>query len=170
MRWLRGMAWAAVTVVAVGCAAEPAAQPPRYDLVITNGRIVDGTGAPWFRGDVAIAGDRIAAVGAIADRGGAATIDATDLVVAPGFIDMLGQSEFNVLVDGRAASKILQGITTEVTGEGTSIAPVNDRLIAEAAPQARAFAVAQDWRTLGDYIKRPDQPPPPAINRPPFPR
>src|SRR5262249_22124548 len=69
-----------------------------------------------------------------------------------------------VLVDGRAASKILQGVTTEVTGEGSSIAPVNDRLIAEAAPQARAFGVAQDWRTLGDYFKRLEQRSRPAIN------
>src|SRR5262252_3076792 len=92
--------------------AHPAAQRPRYDLVIINGRIVDGTGAPWYRGDVAIAGDRIAAIGAIGDRAGAQTIDAANLVVAPGFIDLLGQSEFNVLVDGRAASKIMQGVTT----------------------------------------------------------
>src|SRR5262245_5758713 len=164
MRCQRGPACAAVILVAVRLAAEPAVQRPRYDVVITNGRVVDGTGAPWFRGDVAIAGDRIAAVGAIADRGGAQTIDATDLVVAPGFIDMLGQSEFNVLVDGRAASKILQGITTEVTGEGSSIAPVNDRLVAEAAPQARAFDVVQDWRTLGDYFKRLEARSRPAIN------
>jgi len=152
----------AAAIVAIGAiaatlwiAAQPARAPqPRYDLVIVNGRIVDGTGAPWYRGDVAIAGDRIAAVGAIGDRGGAATIDAADLVIAPGFIDLLGQSEFNVLVDGRAASKVLQGVTTEVTGEGSSIAPVNDRLIAEAAPNAMHFGVAQDWRTLDDYFKR----------------
>ncbi len=136
------------------CIARPSAQRPRYDLVIQNGRIVDGTGAPWYRGDVAIAGDRIAAVGAIRDAGGAPTLDASNLVVAPGFIDLLGQSEFNVLVDGRAASKITQGVTTEVTGEGSSIAPVNDRLITEAAPTAKYFGVAQDWRTLGDYFKR----------------
>jgi len=123
-------------------------------VVIRNGRIVDGTGAPWFRGDVAIAGDRIAAVGIVVDAGSAPSIDATNLVVAPGFIDLLGQSEFNVLVDGRAASKIMQGVTTEVTGEGTSIAPVNDRLIREAEPTAKQFGVAQDWRTLGDYFKR----------------
>jgi N-acyl-D-amino-acid deacylase len=157
MRFVRPTACTAAIVVAVCLAADPAAQRSRYDLVITNGRIVDGTGAPWFRGDVAIAGDRIAAVGAVGDRGGAPTLDATDLVVAPGFIDLLGQSELNVLVDGRAASKILQGVTTEVTGEGSSIAPVNDRLIAEAAPQARAFGVVQDWRTLGDYFKRLEQ-------------
>jgi N-acyl-D-amino-acid deacylase len=164
MDCLRATACSAAIVVAVCLAAEPAAQRPRYDLVIANGRIVDGTGAPWFRGDVAIAGDRIVAVGAIGDRGGAQTIDATDLVVAPGFIDLLGQSEFNVLVDGRAASKILQGVTTEVTGEGSSIAPVNDRLIAEAATQATAFNVTQDWRTLGDYFKRLEERSKTAIN------
>src|SRR5207244_3776164 len=79
-------------------------QATRYDVVIRNGLIVDGTGAPWFRGDVGIAGDRITAVGAIGDAGAEITIDAANLVVAPGFIDLLGQSEFNILVDGRAAS------------------------------------------------------------------
>src|SRR5262245_29181973 len=129
-------------------------RPTRYDVVIRNGRIVDGSAAPWFRGDVGIIGDRIAAVGSLADANAGTTIDATNLVVAPGFIDLLGQSEFNSLVDGRAASKILQGVTTEITGEGSSIAPVNDRLIQEAALQARHFGVSQDWHTLADYFKR----------------
>src|SRR3954469_12110043 len=164
MRFFRAAAASAALIVTVCLAVRPAAQRPRYDVVIANGRIVDGTGAPWFRGDVAIAGDRIAAIGMIADRGGATEVDATDLVVAPGFIDLLGQSEFNVLVDGRAASKILQGVTTEVTGEGSSIAPVNDRLIAEAAAQAKAFNIAQDWRTLADYFNRLEQRSHTAIN------
>ena len=164
MRFVRVTAAGAAIIVTVCLAVRPAAQQPRYDVVIANGRIVDGTGAPWFRGDIAIAGDRIAAVGAIGDRGGATVVDATDLVVAPGFIDLLGQSEFNVLVDGRAASKILQGVTTEVTGEGSSIAPVNDRLIAEAAAQAKAFNIAQDWRTLADYFARLEQRSRTAIN------
>jgi len=164
MRFVRVTAAGAAIIVTVCLAVRPAAQRPRYDVVIANGRIVDGTGAPWFRGDVAISGDRIAAIGLIGDRGGATVVDATDLVVAPGFIDLLGQSEFNVLVDGRAASKILQGVTTEVTGEGSSIAPVNDRLIADAAAQAKAFNVAQDWRTLGDYFKRLEQRSRTAIN------
>src|SRR3954467_6827967 len=154
MRFFRAAAASAALIVTVCLAVRPAAQRPRYDVVIANGRIVDGTGAPWFRGDVAIAGDRIVAIGAIADRGGGPVVDAPDPVFAPGFIDLLGQSEFNVLVDGRAASKILQGVTTEVTGEGSSIAPVNDRLIADAAPNATHFGVAQDWRTLADYFKR----------------
>jgi dihydroorotase/N-acyl-D-amino-acid deacylase len=137
--------------------ARPSAQRPRFDAIIANGRIVDGTGAPWFRGDIGIAGDRIAALGALGDATAGLKVDATDLVVAPGFVDLLGQSEFNVLVDGRAASKILQGVTTEVTGEGSSIAPVNDRLIADAAANAKHFGIAQDWRTLGDYFKRLDE-------------
>jgi len=148
------IASALLLVAALSAATRLSAQRPRYDLIIRNGRIVDGTGAPWFRGDLAISGDRIAAVGVVPDAGNSPSIDATNLVVAPGFIDLLGQSEFNVLVDGRAASKIMQGVTTEVTGEGSSIGPVNDRLIAEAAPTAKQFAVVQDWRTLGDYFKR----------------
>src|SRR5437870_4263941 len=135
-----------------------------FDVLIKNGRIVDGTGTPWFRGDVGITGDRIAAVGGLAGATAAATIDATNLVVTPGFIDLLGQSEFNVLVDGRAASKILQGVTTEVTGEGSSIAPVNDRLIQEGAANAAHFGVAQDWRTLGDYFRRLEERSHTAIN------
>src|SRR5882672_4743510 len=147
---MSGFAIAALAAIAL-VAQRPAS---RFDVLITSGRIVDGTGSPWFVGDVGIAGDRIAAIGSLTGASAAATIDATNLVVAPGFIDLLGQSEFNVLVDNRAASKILQGITTEVTGEGSSIAPVNERLIEEAAPNAKYFGVAQDWRTLGDYFKR----------------
>jgi N-acyl-D-amino-acid deacylase len=145
---------AAALFAACWLAATPAAQRPDYDVLIANGRIVDGTGAPWFRGDVGITGDRIAAIGALGSATAATRIDAANLVVAPGFIDLLGQSEFNHLVDGRAASKILQGITTEVTGEGSSIAPVNDRLIQEASANAKHFGIAQDWRTLADYFQR----------------
>src|SRR6266496_1069145 len=151
----------ATVLVAVTIAQQP---PRRFDVLLINGRIVDGTGAPWFRGDVGIVGDRISAIGHLSDTTAATTIDAATLIVAPGFIDLLGQSEFNVLVDGRAASKILQGVTTEITGEGSSIAPVNDRLVQEAAPQARYFGVAQDWRTLADYFKRLEERSRTAIN------
>jgi N-acyl-D-amino-acid deacylase len=144
-----------------------AAQRPTtaFDVLITHGRIVDGTGAPWFKGDVGIVGDHIAAVGAaLAGASAVKTVDATNLVVAPGFIDLLGQSEFNVLVDSRAASKITQGVTSEVTGEGSSIAPVNDRMIQDAAAGARHFGVVQDWHTLADYFRRLEQRSHPAIN------
>ena len=151
----------AATVLAIVTAAQ---QPRRFDVLLINGRIVDGSGAPWFRGDVGILGDRIAAIGALKDASAGTTIDAADLVVAPGFIDLLGQSEFNVLVDGRAASKLLQGVTTEITGEGSSIAPVNDRLIGEATPSATHFGIVIDWRTLGDYLRRLDLRSRPAIN------
>jgi N-acyl-D-amino-acid deacylase len=136
----------------------------RFDVLIRHGRIVDGTGAPWFRGDVAVAGDHIAAMGALGDVPAAMTIDATNLVVAPGFIDLLGQSEFNLLVDSRAASKVMQGVTTEVTGEGTSIAQLNERMVQEGAPSAIHFGVKQDWRTLADYFRRLETQSHPAIN------
>ena len=111
---------------ALSAVAHPT-QAQTFDVVIANGRVVDGTGAPWFRGRLGIIGDRIEAIGNLSRATAATRIDAAGLVVAPGFIDLLGQSEFNVLVDPRAASKITQGVTTEITGEGGSIAPVNDR-------------------------------------------
>jgi dihydroorotase/N-acyl-D-amino-acid deacylase len=155
----------AITLLVVFSVARSAQRRvPQFDVLIRNGRIVDGSGGPWFRGDVGIVGDRITALGPIGDTTAATAIDATNLVVAPGFIDLLGQSEFNILVDSRAASKILQGVTTEVTGEGSSIAPVNDRLIQEASLQARHFGVSQDWRTLADYFKRLEERSRPAIN------
>jgi dihydroorotase/N-acyl-D-amino-acid deacylase len=127
---------------------------PSFDIIISGGRVVDGTGAPWFAGDVGITSDRIAAIGRLGDASAKRRIDARGLVVAPGFIDMLGQSEFAVLVDGRAASKITQGITTEVTGEGGSIAPVNDRMRANRAASYGHFGVEQDFGTLAEYLHR----------------
>src|SRR3954466_12279378 len=164
MRSSRCAAGVVLVLTASWLVARPAAQRPRFDVIIANGRIVDGTGGPWFRGDVGIVGDRITAIGALGDATAATRVDASNLTVAPGFIDLLGQSEFNVLVDGRAASKIMQGVTTEVTGEGSSIAPVNERLIADAAPNAKHFGVAQDWRTLADYFKRLEERSHTAIN------
>jgi len=141
-----------------------AAAPAAYDIVLAGGRIVDGTGAPWFRGDIGIRGDRIAAIGDLSSARAGRRIDAADLVVAPGFIDMLGQSEFCLLVDNRAASKITQGVTTEVTGEGTSIAPVSERMVADAAALYKTFGLVQDWRTLDGYFRRLEDRVHPAIN------
>jgi N-acyl-D-amino-acid deacylase len=125
-----------------------------FDFLITNGLVVDGTGAPWFRADVGINGDRISAIGELKGRKATTTIDASNLVVSPGFIDMLGQSEFNVLVDPRAASKITQGVTTEITGEGSSIAPLNDALAKSAQPPYDRYKIVLDFRTLGEYFAR----------------
>jgi N-acyl-D-amino-acid deacylase len=127
------------------------AQDP-YDFVITGARIVDGTGAPWFVGDIGIIGDRIGAIGDLKKSPAKKQVNAAGLVVSPGFIDIQGQSEFNLLVDNRAASKITQGVTTEITGEGTSIAPLNDRLLEDLQPGAKKYGVAVDWRSLDEYF------------------
>ncbi len=161
-KWLTLLIFVAALGLA-GSATAPA-PPDSYDVVITGGRIVDGTGAPWFAADVGIRGDRIVAIGNLKAAVAKTKVDATGLVVAPGFIDLLGQSEFNVLVDNRAASKITQGVTTEVTGEGTSIAPMNDRLFGDMADAYKHFGVTMDWRSLGDYFKRLDERAHPAIN------
>jgi N-acyl-D-amino-acid deacylase len=130
-----------------------ASAPVTFDVVFAGGRMVDGTGAPWRRADVGIVGDRIAAVGTLDGAPAKRRIDATNLVVAPGFIDMLGQSEYNVLVDNRAASKITQGITTEITGEGQAIAPLNARMIEDMKDVSTRYGVTPDWTTLAGYWK-----------------
>ncbi len=103
------------------------ASAAQYDLIIRNGKIVDGSGNPWFYGDVAVKSDRIAAVGAV--KGDATrVIDATGLVVAPGFVDMHSHSDWVLLEDGNAQSKVRQGVTTEIIGESTSVAPATGKL------------------------------------------
>jgi len=134
------------------CGVAVSAPQTSYDFVITGARIIDGTGAPWFVGDVAIVGDRIAAIGDLHKTSAQRLIDAKGLVVSPGFIDIQGQSEFNILVDDRAASKITQGVTSEITGEGTSIAPLNDRLLQDLEPGATKYGVTVDWRSLDEYF------------------
>jgi N-acyl-D-amino-acid deacylase len=134
--------------------AQPDHESPAYDLIIQNGRIMDGTGNPWYSGDIGIANGRIVAVGRL--RAGLArrVLDARGLVVAPGFIDMLGQSETALLIDNRSLSKLAQGITTEITGEGGSIAPQNAFTIREAQPLLDAYHLKIDWATLDDYWMR----------------
>ena len=137
--------------LALALPARPATA--RFDVVFLGGRVVDGTGAPWFRADVGISGDRIAAIGDLSRAAAKRRIDAAGLVVAPGFIDMLGQSEYSVLVDNRAASKVTQGITTEITGEGRAIAPTNARMIADGKDTWARYGVTPDWTTLAGYWK-----------------
>jgi N-acyl-D-amino-acid deacylase len=129
-------------------------QTVQYDLLIRNGRIVDGSGRAGYVADLAIKGDRIAAIGNLSQATAARTIDAGGLVVAPGFIDMLGQSETYLLIDPRAMSKVMMGVTTEITGEGESIAPINERQIKEQEGFLRRFNLTIDWRTLDQYFKR----------------
>ena len=125
-----------------------------YDLIIRNGLIIDGSGRPGFRADLAIKDDRIIRIGNLRGAGAKRTIDAKGQVVAPGFIDMLGQSESYLLIDPRAMSKVMMGVTTEITGEGESIAPINDRILKEQEDFNRRYNLTVDWRTLGEYFSR----------------
>ena len=146
----------AVSLVFITALLTPplSAQVEGYDIIIMNGRIVDGTGNPWFYGDVAIRGDRIIKVGRVGPARAVRRIDARGMIVAPGVIDMLGQSDLNLLIDPRAESKVFQGITTEVTGEGGSVAPLNDYILKETEPFLKHFNITADWRTIGEYFSR----------------
>jgi dihydroorotase/N-acyl-D-amino-acid deacylase len=125
-----------------------------YDFVIKNGRIIDGAGNPWVSGDLAIRGARIARIGKLEGARVKRVIDAHGLVVTPGFIDMLGQSEMALLIDNRAISKLSQGITTEITGEGASIAPQDALTLEQLQPEFDRYHVKVDWTTLDAYFTR----------------
>jgi dihydroorotase/N-acyl-D-amino-acid deacylase len=130
------------------------AQTPAYDIIIRNGHIIDGSGNPWYSGDVAIQGDHIIAIGKLDHATAKRVIDASGMVVAPGFIDMLGQSETALLIDNRAISKLSQGITTEITGEGGSIAPQDDLTLAALLPSLEPYHLKVDWTDLNGYFRR----------------
>jgi len=139
-------------VMLAAAAARSQSSPPAFDLVIANGRILDGTGAPWFRGDVGIKGDRITAVGDLSAAAATRRIDARDHMVAPGFIDMLGQSEMTLLADNRAESKIRQGITSEITGEGGSAAPVTEATLQDQRAWLDKYKIKVDWTDFRGYF------------------
>src|SRR5438270_12049993 len=128
--------------------------PTPFDLVITNGHIIDGTGSPWYSGDIGIRDGKVAFIGNLAAAPRKRTIDAAGKVVAPGFIDMLGQSEYTILVEPRLPSKIYQGITTEITGEGESIAPLSDAILRADQEQYDHYHIRADWRTFREYFSR----------------
>jgi N-acyl-D-amino-acid deacylase len=125
-----------------------------FDVVIRNGRVIDGSGSPWYSADIGIRAGRIAAIGRLTDAQARRTIDAKGMVVAPGFIDMLGQSETTILVNPHLPSKIFQGITTEVTGEGSSIAPLNDAIVKADHVSWEHYGVVPSWRTYREYFAR----------------
>ena len=125
-----------------------------FDMIIRNGHIIDGTGSPWYSGDLGIRDGRIATIGTLASAASTRTIDARGMVVAPGFIDMLGQSELTILVNPQLPSKIFQGITTEFTGEGGSAAPLNDAIIKADQVTYDHLKITPDWRTFRQYFAR----------------
>ena len=155
------IAWPWLTIVlalamfgtGVACSTARRRAQPLFDVVIENGHVIDGTGSPWYAADVGIREGKIAAIGHLS---GSATrrIDAHGMVIAPGFIDMLGQSELTILVNAHLPSKIFQGITTEITGEGGSIAPLNDAIIAADHVSYEHYGITPDWRTLAQYFAR----------------
>jgi N-acyl-D-amino-acid deacylase len=146
---------ALLTLVLLYLPAFPQSNPSgAYDVIIRNGRIMDGTGNPWVSGDVAISGDRIVKIGDLGNATAKRVIDAHGLIVAPGFIDMLGQSEISLLIDNRSLSKLSQGITTEITGEGQSVAPQDELTLVQLQPALDHYHLKVDWTTLDGYFAR----------------
>ncbi len=125
-----------------------------FDIVIRGGRIVDGTGNPWFFGDVAIRGDRIAMISRTSLGAGKVEIDAAGLVVAPGFIDIHSHSDLVILEDGRAESKVRQGVTTDVLGEGSSSGPYHGPT---TSPRVVVNGVEHRWSRMAEYLDLVDE-------------
>jgi len=149
-----GKRLSALFILLVFVAAAAWGQSAPYDVVIRNGHIIDGTGSPWYAGDIGIRDGRIAAIGDLASAAARRTIDAHGMVVAPGFIDMLGQSELTILVDPHLPSKIYQGITSEITGEGDSAAPQTDATLQADRVSYEHYHLTPDWHTLDQYFQR----------------
>jgi N-acyl-D-aspartate/D-glutamate deacylase len=133
----------------VGCPARADDTP--YDLVLRNGKIVDGAGNPWFVGDVAIRGDKIVAVGRVPPAPAKKEIDCKGLIVAPGFIDMHSHSDYLLLEDGLAQSKIRQGVTLDILGEGQSVGPYQGKLPARLANTEGGKP--GKWTTIAGYFE-----------------
>ena len=126
---------------------------PQYDVLIRNGTVIDGSGAAGVRADVALRGDSIAALGDLSGATAAREVDATGLVVAPGFINMLSWANESLLEDGRSLSDILQGVTLEVMGEGTSMGPLNQAMKQELVQNQGDIRYDVAWTSLGEYLE-----------------
>ena len=145
--WISTSVAIVLAMTMTSCATTSTPSADALDLKITGGRIVDGTGSPWFRGDVGMRGDRIVAIGDLSEMPSLSAIDAQGRVIAPGFIDLLGWSQTTAIGYPQLEAKVRQGVTTEVAGEGTSPGP-------SLADQVRA---GERWATLGDYLDELDR-------------
>ena len=146
---------AATLIAAMAFAPRPhRMEEPPFDLLIINGRILDGSGSPWFAGSVGIRNGKIAEIGRLPGASGKQVIDAKGLIVSPGFIDLHSHSDFTLLVDGKAESKIRQGVTTEILGESSSAAPVLGPAVADFDRSLKPAGIQRDWTTLGQYFSR----------------
>src|SRR6185436_8221843 len=132
---------------------DPPTTAAEYDVVVAGGAVIDGTGAAPTRADVGIRGDTIAAIGDLSKATATTTLDATGQIVAPGFIDLLGNSQAAVLLDPSLEGKIRQGVTTEVTGEGHSPGPIDEAMAAEMERTKPPGWPPVTWRTLGDFSR-----------------
>jgi N-acyl-D-amino-acid deacylase len=130
------------------------AQEPRYDLLIIHGHILDGSGSPWSEGSVAVKEGKIAEVGRLTNATARRVIDAQGLTVTPGFIDLHSHSDFTLLADGNAQSKIRQGVTTEILGESDSAGPIEGYAVPEFDRSLERYGLTRDWTTLGQYLAR----------------
>src|SRR6201999_3980746 len=151
---MKQMSMKQIMVLMLACVAHTAAATQAFDVLIRNGHVMDGTGSPWYSADVGIRDGKIATIGRLPGATGKTVIDAQGLLVTPGFIDMLGQSEGTILVEPHLPSKIFQGITTEITGEGSSAAPLNDRMVEADRVGYEHLKINADWRTLAQYFSR----------------
>jgi len=148
----------AVTILSMlssALATEPSTRSPKsagFDVIIKGGTVYDGTGAQPQHADLAIRGDRIAGVGDFKTAKAKTIIDATDLAVAPGFINMLSWSNESLIQDGRSQSEIRQGVTTEIMGEGESMGPVNDRVREHMLREQSDIKYEIKWNTLAEYL------------------
>ncbi|MBI2221952.1 MAG: D-aminoacylase [Acidobacteria bacterium] len=144
----------AVVLASVTACGGAGAKVPEYDLIIRGGRVIDGTGNPWIAADIGVQAGKITKVGQFADVRAAQVIDAAGKVVAPGFIDMHTHSDYPLLVDGRAQSKVRQGVTTEVLGEGETAGPIKGPALAAMKPSLARYGIEPTWATLGEYFAR----------------
>lgn len=145
------LAASALVILAAGLLGQAR---PAFDVVFLGGTVVDGSGGARRRADVGVTGDRIAAIGDLRGAAAGRIVDASGLVVAPGFIDMLGWSEVNILVDNRGVSKVSQGVTTEITGEGWTVAPMSAATMRDDSAQYAAWGLVVDWHDLDGYFRR----------------
>jgi N-acyl-D-amino-acid deacylase len=143
----------ALLLVAAPSGSIPSQQPPTFDVLITGGLVFDGSGSPGRRVSVGLRGDRIAGIGDLRAAQATSVIDASDFVVAPGFINMLSWSTESLLVDGRSQGEIRQGVTTQIFGEGSSMGPLNDAMKKRLIENMGDLKYEITWSTLSDYLK-----------------
>ena len=126
-----------------------------YDIVIMNGKVVDGSGNPWFYADLAIKGGKIVKIGKVDPKSGKRVIDAKGMTVSPGFIDLHTHTDMPALADGNVESKVRQGVTFDVIGESSTVAPLKGAVLDEYKEEAkRRGGVDVDWTTLDGYFRR----------------